>query len=194
MSLASRLPGERDAHAWVRKRIGLVRSFALVAGVALLGACSSSGPDVGIRRGPTPNAVVSDFAQPPDSVITAAWETLRADGILARSFQRRAKDTTNVAYLESDWVYVPNVMSSAIFGSLEEPEKWVKLVFWAQPDHGGTVLSMDAFYNPVDLPSEPTNWARLQEVPRPHPAWNYVQRVLQGIDRRLPSPEASDSG
>lgn len=163
---------------------GRVPALCLLA--ALVAACGgATRGSQGIARGPSDDAVSLRFAAPPDTVITLAWVTMRNDGVLARSFQREPGDTLNVAYMESDWVYVPNVYPSAVFGPLAEPEKWIKLLFWAEPERGGTRLYVEVLYNQSDLPSEPVMWARLRPVPSAHPAWGYVETVVAGIERRL---------
>ena len=151
----------------------------------LIAACSGGGQSSGIARGPSDRAIEARIAAPPDSVIQTAWETLRADGITPRSFQRTADDTANVATMESEWIYVPNVYPSAPLGSLREPEKYIKMLFWAQPFRGGTVLYIEPLYDPTSLPTEPTNWARLRSLPAPHPAWQYVQYTGEQLARRL---------
>ncbi|MFQ5889122.1 MAG: hypothetical protein ACE5JR_03605 [Gemmatimonadota bacterium] len=161
---------------------------ALVCSVVASGLAGCGGPATGsqgIARGPSSSAVVSRYAAPPDTVIQLAWVTLRNDGVLARSFQREPSDTTNVAYMESDWIYVPRVFPTAVFGSLREAERWVKILFWAKPNRGGTALFMEVLFNPSDHPSEPVMWSRLRPVPSAHPAWGYVETVVAGIERRL---------
>ncbi len=151
----------------------------------LVGACSSGAQSSGIARGPSDSAIEARIAAPPDSVIQTAWETLRADGITPRSYQRAAGDTSNVATMESEWIYVPNVYPSAPLGSLREPEKFIKMLFWAQPFRGGTVLYIEALYDPTTMPTEPTNWARVRTLPPAHPAWQYVQYTGTQLARRL---------
>jgi hypothetical protein len=158
---------------------------SLFAAPILVGACASSGQSSGIARGPSDRAIEARIAAPPDTVILRAWETLQADGILPRSFQRAADDTANVATMESEWIYVPQVFPSAPLGSLSEPEKYLKMMFWAQPFRGGTVLYIEPLYDPSTMPSEPTNWARLRTVPTAHPAWQYVQYTAEQLARRL---------
>lgn len=151
----------------------------------LVGACSSGAQSSGIARGPSDSAIEARIAAPPDSVIQTAWETLRADGITPRSYQRAAGDTSNVATMESEWIYVPKVYPSAPLGSLREPEKWIKILFWAQPFRGGTVLYIEPLYDPTTEPTIPPNWARLRTLPAAHPAWQYVQYMGDQLARRL---------
>ncbi len=158
---------------------------ALTAAPFALGACSSGAQSSGIARGPSDSAIEARIAAPPDSVIQTAWETLRADGITPRSYQRAAGDTSNVATMESEWIYVPNVYPSAPLGSLREPEKYIKMLFWAQPFRGGTVLYIEPLYDPTTMPTEPTNWARVRTLPPAHPAWQYVQYTGTQLARRL---------
>lgn len=157
----------------------------LFAAPILFAACSSGGQSSGIARGPSDRAIEARIAAPPDSVIQTAWETLRADGITPRSFQRTADDTANVATMESEWIYIPKVYPSAPVGSLSEPEKYIKMLFWAQPFRGGTVLYIEPFYDPTTMPTEPTNWARVRTLPPAHPAWQYVQYTAEQLARRL---------
>ena len=114
----------------------------MVAGV--LAACASGSGSQGISRGPSNNATVVRVAAPPDTVMQRAWEVLRTDGIQPRWFSRSADDSTNIARMESDWIYVPRVLDSAAFGSLSEPEKYVKMLLWAEPERGGTLLYVEA--------------------------------------------------
>lgn len=165
-----------------RTAVGL--PLAVLLPVLLVGGCASSG-STGLSRGPSSNAVVADYGAPPDSVMQTAWEELRNDGIMARSFQRMAGDTTNVARMESDWIHVPTVYPAAPLGGVSESEQYIKLLMWAEPFRGGTRLYVEALYDPTTLPTEPTNWARLRPVPNAHPSWQYVQDVGQGIARRL---------
>jgi hypothetical protein len=158
---------------------------ALVAAPFALVACSSGAQSSGIARGPSDRAIEARIALPPDSVIQTAWETLRADGVSPRSFQRTADDTANVATMESEWIYVPRVYEAAPLGSLREPEKYIKMLFWAQPFRGGTVLYIEPLYDPTTMPSEPTNWARMRTLPAAHPAWQYVQYTGEQLARRL---------
>ena len=90
----------------------------MIAGV--LAACASGSGSQGIDRGPSRNATVLRVAAPPDTVIQKAWEVLRNDGVQPRWFSRSADDSTNVARMESDWIYVPRVMQSVAFGSLSD--------------------------------------------------------------------------
>jgi hypothetical protein len=124
-------------------------------------------------------------AAPADTVIQISWEVLRNDGIMARWFQRTVDDTANVAKMESDWIYVPRVLDSVTFGHLSEPEKWIKLMFWAMPERGGTLLYVEALYHPVNLPTEPAQWAAMRTVPGAHPAWQYVQNYGNNLLRRM---------
>jgi len=157
----------------------------LFAAPILIAACAGGGQSSGIARGPSDRAIEARIAAPPDSVIQTAWETLRADGITPRSFQRTADDTANVATMESEWIYVPNVYPPAPLGSLSEPEKYIKMLFWAQPFRGGTVLYIEPLYDPTTMPSTPPNWARLRTLPPAHPAWQYVQYTGEQLARRL---------
>lgn len=162
---------------------GVALGAAVVVGLAACGGGARGSQ--GISQGPSADAVVARYGAPPDTIIALAWVALRNDGVLARSFQREPGDTVNVAYMESDWIFVPAVYPSAIFGSLREPEKWIKMLFWAEPARGGTELSVEVLFNPSDLPSEPVMWSRLRPVPTTHPAWAYVETVFAGIERRL---------
>ena len=166
-----------------RARFAIMSSLFVAPLIA--GACSSGAQSSGIARGPSDSAIEARIAAPPDSVIQTAWETLRADGITPRSYQRTAGDTANVATMESEWIYVPNVFPSAPLGSLREPEKYIKMLFWAQPFRGGTVLYIEPLYDPTTMPSEPTNWARVRTLPPAHPAWQYVQYTGSQLARRL---------
>ena len=157
----------------------------LFATPLILGACSSGAQSSGIARGPSDQAIEARIALPPDSVIQTVWETLRADGISPRSFQRAVDDSANVATMESEWIYVPNVYPAAPLGSLREPEKYIKMLFWAQPFRGGTVLYIEPLYDPTTMPTEPTNWARVRTLPAAHPAWQYVQYTGEQLARRL---------
>lgn len=148
-------------------------------------ACATGGGSTGLNRGPSSRAVIADYGSPPDSVMQTAWEVLRGDGVMARSFQRMAGDTMNVAQMESDWIYVPNVYPAAPLSGVSENERYVKLLLWARPFRGGTRLFVEPVYNPVDLPSEPTQWARLRTLPNAHPSWQYVEHVGNEITRRL---------
>jgi hypothetical protein len=160
-------------------------SFYAAALALGLAACATGGGSTGLNRGPSSRAVIADFGSPPDSVIQVAWEVLRSDGVMTRSFQRMAGDTTNVARMETDWIYIPNVYPSAPLGGVAENERYVKLLLWAEPFRGGTRLYVEPLYNPVDLPTEPTQWARLRTLPNAHPSWQYVEHVGNEIQRRL---------
>jgi hypothetical protein len=168
----------RNAHAQVTMLAAL-----LTAPIAA--ACGSGGGSTGLARGPSAQAIEARVAAPPDTVIQKAWETLRADDVTPRSFQRMAGDTANVAQLESEWIYIPNVYPVAPLQSLSEPEKYIKILFWAQPYRGGTVLFIDPVYSPAVMPTEPVNWSRLRTLPASHPAWQYVQYVADQLARRL---------
>jgi len=159
----------------------------LAAVVALTGCTRSLRPlSTGIKGGPSVRALKSKITgATPEETITKVWQVLRNDDILVRSFVKVPKDSTQVASMESDWVYVPRVLSSALFGSMREPEKWVKFLFWAEPRENGTLLSMDILYNPTNLPTQPVQWERLRTIPATHPAWSYVDVVISGIERRL---------
>ena len=85
----------------------------MVAGI--LAACASGSGSQGISRGPSNNATVVRVAAPPDTVMQRAWEVLRNDGVQPRWFSRSVDDSTNVARMESDWIYVPRVLDSAMF-------------------------------------------------------------------------------
>jgi hypothetical protein len=158
-------------------------TLGAVAGV--LAACASGGGSQGLNRGPSRNATVLRVAAPPDTVIQRAWEVLANDGVQPRWFARTTGDTTNVARMESDWIYVPRVVPSATFGHLTEPQKYIKLLFWAEPERGGTLLYVEALFNPVDDPTEPVQWALMRPVPGSHPAWQYVQVFGENLVRRL---------
>ena len=164
----------------------------MVAGV--LAACASGSGSQGISRGPSNNATVVRVAAPPDTVMQRAWEVLRNDGIQPRWFSRSADDSTNVARMESDWIYVPRVLDSATFGSMSEPEKYVKMLFWAEPERGGTLLYVEALYNPMTEPTEPVQWGLMRPVPGAHPAWQYVDRFAQQLMRRLEAGDQESSG
>lgn len=164
----------------------------MVAGV--LAACASGSGSQGISRGPSNNATVVRVAAPPDTVMQRAWEVLRSDGIQPRWFSRSADDSTNVARMESDWIYVPRVLDSATFGSMSEPEKYVKMLFWAEPERGGTLLYVEALYNPMTEPTEPVQWGLMRPVPGAHPAWQYVDRFAQQLVRRLEAGDEESSG
>lgn len=170
----------------------------LATGLAagMVAACASgSGGSQGMNRGPSRDATVVRVAAPPDTVMERAWEVLRADGIQPRWFSRTADDSTNVARMESDWIYVPRVLDSVAFGGLTEPEKYIKMLFWAEPERGGTLLYVEPMYNPMDLPSEPVQWTLMRPVPNAHPAWQYVQLFGQQLVRRLggdPAEEVSE--
>jgi len=166
-----------------RRRMSILAT--LFAAPVLLGACSGGGQSSGIARGPSDRAIEARIAAPPDSVIQTAWETLRADGISPRSFQRTAGDTANVATMESEWINVPRVYPAAPFGSLSEAEQYIKILFWAQPFRGGTVLYIEPLYDPMTMPTEPTNWARVRSLPASHPAWQYVEYMGDQLARRL---------
>ncbi len=165
-----------------------VSALVILLASGIAAACASSGGLPAILQKPDDKAVTMHFGVPPDSVIMVAWESLRADGVLARRFQRAAEDTTGRAFMESDWVYVPRVMPTAPLTGLSEPEKWVKFLFWAYPDRGGTRLFAEGVYNPTQLPSEPTNWSLVILVPDAVPAWQYVENRLEDINRRLNEP------
>jgi len=164
----------------------------LLALLAALTAACASGGSTGLNRGPSSRAVVTDFGAPPDTVIQVAWEVLRNDGVMARSFQRMAGDTTNVARMETDWIHVPTVFPAAPLGGVSESERYIKLLMWAEPYRGGTRLYVETLYNPTDLPSEPVNWARLRTVPNAHPSWQYVEDVERNIRRRLSGDEGDE--
>ncbi len=161
-----------------------IRYLAILAILPMFGACASGG-SVGLARGPSSRAVVAEIGAPPDSVMQTAWEVLRADGILARSFQRFAGDSTNMARMESDWIYVPGVFPAAPLSGVNENEKWIKLLFWAEPFRGGTRLYVEPLYNPTSEPTEPTQWGRLRTLPNAHPSWQYVEEVGRDMTRRL---------
>jgi hypothetical protein len=164
----------------------------MVAGV--LAACASGSGSPGISRGPSNNATVVRVAAPPDTVMQRAWEVLRNDGIQPRWFSRSAADSTNIAKMESDWIYVPRVLDSATFGSLSEPEKYIKLLFWADPERGGTLLFVEALYNPMTEPTEPVQWSLMRPVPGAHPAWQYVDMFARNLVRRLESGDEEAAG
>lgn len=164
-------------------RIAHASLLGLVAAAAT--AACAGGMPAGMARGPSANAIIARVAAPPDTVIQVAWETLRADGISPRFYQRMAGDTANVAQMASEWIYVPNVYPTAPLGSLAEPEKWIKLLFWARPDRGGTMLYIDPVYSPVELPSEPTDWSSVRPLPASHPAWQFAQYVADQLARRM---------
>jgi hypothetical protein len=164
----------------------------MVAGV--LAACASGSGSQGISRGPSNNATVVRVAAPPDTVMQRAWEVLRNDGIQPRWFSRSAADSSNVAKMESDWIYVPRVLDSAAFGSLSEAEKYVKMLLWAEPERGGTLLYVEALYNPMSEPTEPVQWGLMRPVPGAHPAWQYVDRFAQQLVRRLEAGDEESSG
>lgn len=164
----------------------------MVAGV--LAACASGSGSQGISRGPSNNATIVRVAAPPDTVMQRAWEVLRNDGIQPRWFSRSAADSTNIARMESDWIYVPRVLDSATFGSLSESEKYVKMLFWAEPERGGTLLYVEALYNPMTEPTEPVQWGLMRPVPGAHPAWQYVDWFARNLVRRLESQDADSSG
>lgn len=162
----------------------VVASIALaVASVSL--ACTSSGGLPAILQQPEKQAAQGRFGVPPDSVIMIVWESIRTDEIGTRRFVRAAEDTTGMAFLESDWVYVPRVLPSAPLTGLPEPEKWVKFLFWAFPEQGGTRLYAEGVYNPSQLPSEPPNWNLITVVPSAAPAWQYIDVTYEQINRRL---------
>jgi len=163
----------------------------MVAGV--LAACASGSGSQGISRGPSNNATVVRVAAPPDTVMQRAWEVLRNDGIQPRWFSRSADDSTNIARMESDWIYVPRVLDSATFGSLSEPEKYVKMLFWAEPERGGTLLYVEALYNPMTEPTEPVQWGLMRPVPGAHPAWQYVDLFARQLVRRLEAGDEESS-
>lgn len=164
----------------------------MVAGV--LAACASGSGSQGISRGPSNNATVVRVAAPPDTVMQRAWEVLRNDGIQPRWFSRSAADSTNIARMESDWIYVPRVLDSATFGSLSEPEKYIKMLFWAEPERGGTLLYVEALYNPMTEPTEPVQWGLMRPVPGAHPAWQYVDQFARQLVRRLEAGDEESSG
>ena len=166
-----------------RSRTAAPVAVALAAG--LFAACSSGGGSQGINRGPSSSATVLGIAAPPDTVIQKAWEVIRTDGIQPRWFARTTDDTTNVARMESDWIYVPRVIASATFGHLSESEKWIKLLFWAEPERGGTLLYVESLYNPMSEPTEPVQWSLMRPVPAAHPAWQYVDKLGRDLVRRL---------
>ena len=149
-------------------------------------ACASSGGGR-LARGPSGSAVTADFGAPPDSVMQTAWEVLRNDGVMARSFQRMAGDTTNLARMESDWIHVPSVYPAAPLSGVSLGEQYVKMLMWAEPYRGGTRLYVEALYDPTSasIPSEPANWARLRSIPTAHPSWSYVEEVGREIARRM---------
>lgn len=173
-----------------RTKIWLVTG--MVAGV--LAACASGSGSQGTNRGPSRNATILRIAAPPDTVIEKAWEVLRNDGVQPRWFSRAADDSTNVARMESDWIYVPRVVQSVTFGSLSEPEKFIKLLFWAEPERGGTLLYIEALYNPMSEPTEPVQWSLMRPVPGAHPAWQYVDQFENNLERRLGGGDSQDSG
>ena len=164
----------------------------MVAGV--LAACASGSGSQGISRGPSNNATIVRVAAPPDTVMQRAWEVLRNDGIQPRWFSRSADDSTNIARMESDWIYVPRVLDSVTFGSLSEPEKYVKMLFWAEPERGGTLLYVEALYNPMTEPTEPVQWVLMRPVPGAHPAWQYVDLFARQLVRRLEAGDEESSG
>jgi len=164
----------------------------MVAGV--LAACASGSGSQGISRGPSNNATIVRVAAPPDTVMQRAWEVLRNDGIQPRWFSRSADDSTNIARMESDWIYVPRVLDSATFGSLSEPEKYIKMLFWAEPERGGTLLYVEALYNPMTEPTEPVQWGLMRPVPGAHPAWQYVDQFARQLVRRLEAGDEESSG
>lgn len=164
----------------------------MVAGV--LAACASGSGSQGISRGPSNNATIVRVAAPPDTVMQRAWEVLRNDGIQPRWFSRSADDSTNIARMESDWIYVPRVLDSATFGSLSEPEKYIKMLFWAEPERGGTLLYVEALYNPMTEPTEPVQWGLMRPVPGAHPAWQYVDQFARQLVRRLETGDEESSG
>jgi hypothetical protein len=164
----------------------------MVAGV--LAACASGSGSQGISRGPSNNATIVRVAAPPDTVMQRAWEVLRNDGIQPRWFSRSADDSTNIARMESDWIYVPRVLDSVTFGSISEPEKYVKMLFWAEPERGGTLLYVEALYNPMTEPTEPVQWGLMRPVPGAHPAWQYVDMFARQLVRRLEAGDEESSG
>lgn len=162
-----------------------VRNLFLAALVPLLGAACASGGSGGLARGPSGSAVTAEYGAPPDSVMQIAWEVLRNDGVMARSFQRFAGDTTNMARMESDWIHVPTVFPAAPLSGVSQSEQYIKLLMWAEPFRGGTRLYVEPLFNPTDLPSEPPQWARLRPLPQAHPSWQYVSEVGREIARRV---------
>ena len=169
------------------------RWLAVGAAAGVVAACASGGGSQGINRGPSNNATIVRVAAPPDTVMQRAWEVLRNDGVQPRWFSRTVDDTTNVARMESDWIYVPRVTDSATFGHLSEAEKYIKLLFWAEPSRGGTLLYVEALYNPLSDPTEPVQWSLMRPVPGAHPAWQYVQQFGQNLERRLGAGDQEES-
>ena len=169
-------------------------TYLLTAGAAagVLAACASGAGSQGMNRGPSREATVVRVAAPPDTVIQRAWEVLANDGIQPRWFARSPDDTTNVARMESDWIYVPRVVPSATFGHLTDSEKYIKLLLWAEPERGGTLLYVEALYNPMGNPTEPVQWSLMSPVPASHPARQYVQVFGQNLVRRLGADGSSD--
>jgi hypothetical protein len=86
------------------------------------------------------------------------------------------------------------VLDSATFGSLSEPEKYVKMLLWAEPERGGTLLYVEALYNPMTEPTEPVQWGLMRPVPGAHPAWQYVDRFARQLVRRLEAGDEESSG
>ena len=172
-------------------RMTLWLATGMAAGI--ITACASGSGSQGISRGPSNNATIIRVASPPDTVMQRAWEVLANDGIQPRWFSRSVADTTNVAKMESDWIYVPRVLDSATFGHLSEAEKYIKLLFWAEPERGGTLLYVEALYNPMSEPTEPVQWSLMRPVPGAHPAWQYVQVFGQNLARRLESTGEEES-
>lgn len=172
-----------------RSRLWLAAS--MVAGVVT--ACASGSGSQGMNRGPSGSATVMRVAAPPDTVMQRAWEVMRNDGVQPRWFSRTVDDTTNVARMESDWIYVPRVLDSVTFGHLSEPEKYIKLLFWAVPERGGTLLYVDALFNPMSEPTEPVQWSLMRPIPGSHPAWQYVEVFGQNLVRRLESTGEEES-
>lgn len=162
-----------------------IRLPVFVALLALGASACASGGSSGLARGPSSQAVLVDYGAPPDTVIQTAWEVLRNDGVMARSFQRMAGDTTNIARMETDWIHVPSVFPTAPLGGVGQSEQYIKLLMWAEPFRGGTRLYVEALYDPMTMPTEPTNWARLRVLPNAHPAWQYVEDVGRQMTRRL---------
>ena len=165
------------------RRIAVASIVLCLAGLNL--ACASSSGLPSILQKPSKQATEGTFGVSPDSVIMVVWEVIRTDEIGTRRFQRAAEDTTGMAFLESDWVYVPRVLPSAPLTGLPEPEKWVKFLFWAFPEKGGTRLYAEGVYNPTSLPAEPPNWNLVTVVPNAAPAWQYIDVKYEEVNRRL---------
>lgn len=154
----------------------------IAAALALLAACGPKAAQPGDRLFISGSRIIAMIAAPRDTVFDSASQVFVQERIQLRRFQ------VEDGLIETDFIDLARYPSF-------DPEIWdaterlVKLMFDASGGDSTTVLICEPLYNPYEVFTGETEYARLSPVPPGHPGFDIAaaltRRIAAHAERRV---------